>query len=82
MNNITVLLFATLRDRAQTGSLKMQIPSDTTVATLRVILGQKFPSFDGLAKHSLVAVNREYVFDEDGIPDGAEVALFPAVSGG
>ena len=82
MNNITVLLFATLRDRAQTGSLKMEIPSQTTVATLRVLLGEKFPSLDGLTKHSLVAVNREYVFDEFGIPDGAEVALFPAVSGG
>lgn len=82
MNNITVLLFATLRDRAQTGSLTMEIPSETTVANLKILLGEKFPSFAGLAHHSLVAVNREYVFDEFGIPDGAEVALFPAVSGG
>ena len=82
MSNITVLLFATLRDKAQTGSFKMEIPSDTTVAALRGMLEEKFPSFNGLAKHSLVAVNREYVFAEFGIPDGAEVALFPAVSGG
>ena len=82
MNNITILLFATLRDRAQTGSLKMEIPPDTNVAALRGMLAEKFPSLDGLAKHSLVAVNREYVFDEFGISDGAEVAFFPAVSGG
>jgi molybdopterin synthase catalytic subunit len=82
MNNITVLFFATLRDRANTGSCAMEIPAQTTVANLRVILEEKFLSFNGLAKHSLVAVDREYVFDEFEIPSGAEVALFPAVSGG
>ena len=82
MNNITILFFATLRDRASTGSFMMEIPPQTTVANLRVILEEKFISFNGLANHSLVAVNREYVFDDFGIPDAAEVALFPAVSGG
>jgi Molybdopterin converting factor, small subunit len=82
MNNITVLFFATLRDRAGTGSINMEIPSHTTVASLRCILDEKFLSFNGLANHSLVAINREYVFDEFEIPGGAEVALFPAVSGG
>ncbi len=60
----------------------MQIPPQTTVANLRGLLEEQFISFNGLANHSIVAVNREYVFDESGIPDGAEVALFPAVSGG
>ena len=82
MNNITVLFFATLRDRASTGSIMLEIPPQTTVANLRVMLEDKFLSFNGMAKHSLVAINREYVFDESGIPDGAQVALFPAVSGG
>ena len=82
MKNITVLFFATLRDRASTGSFTMEIPPQTTVANLRVMLEEKFCSFNGLAKHSLVAINREYVFDEVEIPGGAEVALFPAVSGG
>ncbi len=82
MNNITVLFFATLRDRAGTGSINMEIPTQTTVASLRELLDEKFLSFNGLANHSLVAVNREYVFDEFVIPCGAEVALFPAVSGG
>jgi molybdopterin synthase catalytic subunit len=82
MNNITVLFFATLRDRAGTGSIELQIPASATVASLRGMLDDKFLSFNGLAKHSIVAVNREYVFDEFEIPFGAEVALFPAVSGG
>jgi len=82
MKDITVLFFATLRDRANTGSFVMEIPAQTTVANLRDILEEKFLSFNELAKHSLVAVDREYVFDEFEIPSGAEVALFPAVSGG
>jgi molybdopterin synthase catalytic subunit len=31
---------------------------------------------------TLISVNKEYGFDEDVIPEGAEVALFPPVSGG
>ena len=82
MKNITVLFFATLRDRAETGSVKMEIPPSTTVASLKDMLDEKFTSFNGLAHHSIVAINREYAFEEFEIPNGAEVALFPAVSGG
>jgi len=31
---------------------------------------------------TLVSVNREFAFDENVIPEGAEIALFPPVSGG
>lgn len=82
MKNITVLFFATLRDRTGTKSLDMEIPAETTVARLRSLLGEKFLSLEGLVEHSLVSVNREYAFDDSEIPSGAEVALFPAVSGG
>jgi molybdopterin converting factor small subunit len=32
--------------------------------------------------HTLISINQEYVFDEVVIPPGAEIALFPPVSGG
>ncbi len=35
-----------------------------------------------LINHALVAVNQNYAFNEDTIPENAEVALFPPVSGG
>jgi molybdopterin synthase catalytic subunit len=35
-----------------------------------------------LLANTLVSVNKNYSFDADKIPDGAEVALFPPVSGG
>lgn len=82
MKNITVLFFATLRDRAGTKAVLLEIPAETTVACLRKLLCAKFLSLKGIAEHSLVSINCEYAFDESEIPNGAEVALFPAVSGG
>jgi MoaE-MoaD fusion protein len=80
--NITVLFFATLRDRAGTKSIHLEIPAETTVSRLRTLLSEKYFSLKGLVDHSLVSINREYAYNESEIPDGAEVAVFPAVSGG
>ena len=33
-------------------------------------------------KSVLSTINREYAFDEAILPDGAELAMFPPVSGG
>jgi len=82
MQNITVMFFATLRDRVGTRSIQMQIPSGTTVAGLRTMLSEKYVPLSGLVDHSLVSINQEYVFNDNEIPEGAEVALFPPVSGG
>ena len=75
MENITVLFFATLRDRVGTRSIQMQIPSGTTVAGLRTMLSEKYVPLSGLVDHSLVSINQEYVFNENQVPDGAEVAI-------
>ena len=76
------MFFATLRDRVGTRSIQMQIPSGTTVAGLRTMLSEKYVPLSGLVDHSLVSINQEYVFNDNEIPEGAEVALFPPVSGG
>ncbi len=82
MSRVRVLFFATLRDRAGVKSADMQIPSETSVAEFKYLLGRRFPALKGLMGHSLIAVNREYVFGGALIPDDAEIALFPPVSGG
>ena len=82
MNKITVLFFATFRDRAGTNRAEMEIPEGTTVAGLRTLLVEQFPGLDALADHALASINKEYAFDEQEIPEGAEVAWFPPVSGG
>ena len=60
----------------------MQIPAQTDVAGFKKILTEKFPVLQGLMGHMLISVNQEYVFDNAIIPESAEIALFPPVSGG
>jgi molybdopterin converting factor subunit 1 len=82
MNQVTTLFFATLRDRAGVRSVELQLPSQTNVAGFKSILVEKFSALNGLMNHTLISVNQEYAFDDALIPDNAEVALFPPVSGG
>ena len=82
MNQVTALFFATLRDRMGVKSVELQIPLETNVADFKTLLIEKYPALAGLMNHTLVSINHEYVFDEAIIPDHAEIALFPPVSGG
>ncbi len=82
MNKIQVLFFATFRDRAGTRQAAMEIPVGAQVAQFKALLADKFPGLREAMSSALVAVNKDYAFDKDVIPSGAEVALFPPVSGG
>ena len=82
MNQVKTLFFATLRDRAGVKSIEMEIPNQAMVTDFKIILTEKYPTLAGLMSHTLVSINHEYVFDETIIPNNAEIALFPPVSGG
>lgn len=83
MNSIKVLFFATLRDKAGTRSTEMDVQGGTTILQLKSMLVEQFPDIDWqLMEHCLASINHEYRFDEDEIPDNAEIAFFPPVSGG
>lgn len=82
MNQVNVLFFASLRDRAGTKQTTLDLPQGASVMHLKGFLKEQYPGLAPILETSLVAVNREYAFDEDLIPEGAEVALFPPVSGG
>jgi molybdopterin converting factor subunit 1 len=79
---VKVLFFATARDRAGLKETDLELPDGLTVAELKSALGDRFPGLVAGMPSTLVAVNREFAFDEQCVPDGAEVALFPPVSGG
>jgi molybdopterin converting factor subunit 1 len=81
-NEITLLFFATLRELVGEKETSIEIPDGTSVKGLKILVGERFPSLAPSLATTLVSVNKEYGFDEDIIPDGAEVALFPPVSGG
>ena len=80
---ITVLFFATLRSLTGLKSEVFILPSESKVSDLKDLIAERFPQVaPALVNTVLVSVNREYAGDEQIIPDGAEVALFPPVSGG
>jgi len=82
MSKITVLLFATLRQSAGVRSIELEIPEHMDVQGLRDMLGRDYPSLRASLSTVLVAIDREYAFDDAPIPANSEVALFPPVSGG
>jgi len=82
MNRVKLLFFAPLRDRAGAKSMELEIPADLTVQGLKEKLSAEYPSLKDSMSSVLITINREYAFDETVIPDNAELAMFPPVSGG
>lgn len=82
MMKVTLLLFASMRDRAKTARTELELPEGTTVAGLRAAVSSQFPLLAPYLPNALVSVNQQYAFDEDPVPAGCEVGLFPPVSGG
>jgi molybdopterin converting factor subunit 1 len=82
MNRIKLLFFATLRDRAGTRTMELEIPDDLTVQGLKDKISADLPNMKESMKSVLITNNREYAFDEAVIPRDAEMAMFPPVSGG
>ena len=74
---VTVRLFAMLRERAGSGSVTLELPEGASVR-------DALDSLAGLAEGIplVMAVNREYASEEQVLDAGDELALIPPVSGG
>ena len=80
---LTILLFATLKERAGTNRLTLPIPSDAaTIADVRAALAQSYPALAESLPTAIAALNHEFAFPTDKVHTGDEVAFFPPVSGG
>ena len=77
---VTVRLFAALRQHAGTGSLALELPEGATVADALGALGDRLPA--GAERALVCAVNREYAAVTHVLGGGDELALIPPVSGG
>lgn len=82
MKSVTVLFFATLRERAGQRHVTMELPDDARLADLKQRLREDFPALGTSLEAALASINRQFAQDEDPLPPGAEVAFFPPVSGG
>jgi molybdopterin synthase catalytic subunit len=82
MPELTVLFFATFKEKTGQTKVSFSMPAGATAHDLKTELVKKFPGLQAHASSMLVSVNQQFAFEDDILPDGAEVALFPPVSGG
>ncbi|MBI5933681.1 MAG: MoaD/ThiS family protein [Chloroflexi bacterium] len=83
MTHVKILLFATLRERIGGAKfIELTLPDGATIQALKAQIAREYPALEQNMKSVLTTINREYAFDEAVVPDGAELAMFPPVSGG
>jgi molybdopterin synthase catalytic subunit len=80
--NLSIQLFATLKDAAKAQKIETQIPADSTVAALLETVAKDYPTLAKWLPHCRVALNEEYATNDQIIREGDEIALIPPVSGG
>jgi MoaE-MoaD fusion protein len=82
---IRVLLFAGIRARLGVPHLEVEIPDGPdrpTIAKLRRQLVDAHPEVADALAHCRVAIDQEFAREDQPIPEHAELALIPPVSGG
>lgn len=79
---VQILFFAHFKEKAGISKALMPLPERATVADLKSILASQYPAIGPLMENSVVSINQQFAFDGDAVPDGAEVGVFPPVSGG
>ncbi len=79
---ITVKLFATLRQEAGWGQRELTLPDGATLDDLLAALAASENGLNVEERSVYAAVNREYAQRGQTLHDGDVVALFPPVSGG
>jgi molybdopterin synthase catalytic subunit len=84
MTDITIRLFATLKDLAGSPRVSVTLsPNDApTIDDVRAALAEQFPALAPAIPSAIAAVNQEYVFAGHNIAPDDEIAFFPPVSGG
>lgn len=80
--NVTVLLFASVADRAGTRRLELPHRDGDTVGDIRDRLVERFPQLAASVPTLMYAIDEEYARESDVVPAGATLAVIPPVSGG
>jgi molybdopterin synthase sulfur carrier subunit len=80
--NITVKLFAVLRDKAGVADMRLTISEGATVSNAVELILQRHSELAPFAKRVAFAVNLTRVDGRTVLHEGDELALLPPVSGG
>lgn len=79
---VRVKLFAAAKELAGRNELTIDVPTGATVADLRRSIVAAVPAFENIIRHSLWAVDADYVRDDTQLSETSDIALIPPVSGG
>lgn len=79
---LNIRLFATLKDRAGSPKIEIDLPDSSTVEQMLTAVAADYPQLAPALPTVLVAVNKAFASVYTPIEVGDEVALFPPVSGG
>lgn len=82
VNHVRILAFASMKQIFGKDEISLNLPGDIQVFEFKKLLSEQFPEFRQVMNSVVVAINREFASDEEYIPQGAEIAIFPPVSGG
>ncbi len=82
MGQIHILFFASLRSKAGIKSLDLPYEKECSVHDLKQWLAERYNALAPALHSCVVSINQQFAFDEDLVPDNAEVGFFPPVSGG
>jgi len=80
--HVHVLFFAQARERAGCARVTLELPEGTRVREALAEIEKRYADLAVLRPHMAVALDQHLAGPEDVIPDGAELALLPPVSGG
>jgi molybdopterin synthase catalytic subunit len=79
---VKVIFFASFKERVGTREKEIELPDNATVQFFKNLLAEQFPTLHPYLPVMIVSINRNFAFDHERIPEFAEVAVFPPVSGG
>lgn len=82
MITVHVDLFSTIRARIGQKHLELSLSTGSKVSDLKAALINLYPDAALAVDYMLVSINQEFTPDDVEIPDQAQVALFPYVTGG
>ncbi|MCP4752462.1 MAG: MoaD/ThiS family protein [Proteobacteria bacterium] len=80
--NIKVLVFAHLREIVGSEEISLDLEEGSKGDDILHKLEEKYPEMTGHKKYLKLSMNGEYIGREDLVVEGAEIAVFPPVSGG
>lgn len=80
--HLKILFFAKLKELTGSSQIKFDVKKGSTIQDLKNRLIEEYPQLQDYLPIMLISINQNFAFNTDVIPENAEIACFPPVSGG